>query len=408
VGNRQEVISFGVVSALTFTCRNIGGTRAINTGTLTGGRFFNFGGFGHDGTGLITTSNFNFIGMANGNWSGANRGTQLEVDCTLNGSTTIVFGMSLGGTTATDPAPVLTLGSTAGYIAGNGLLQMVGGAGKSYGISIGSNANWYTTTANGAILKTDAALIVASATASTSTTTGAQVVTGGVGIGGDSFIGGKISLSASGTSSANGLTWTDTSIYRSGASTMTFAPAAATDGRWNFTRSTGENFFIQIGSAGYFGTSSATAFALLTNGASAIIIDASQNITLYGQTALNDAINLAAGTTTGSKIATATTQKLGFWGATPVIQQAGAAQAALAAQGQTALTDSTGGTPSTTLAAITAGASYAQADLVAIKNALASIAAELGLVRTDVANHATLLTAIRTALVTTGLIKGAA
>lgn len=38
------------------------------------------------------------------------------------------------------------------------------------------------------------------------------------------------------------------------------------------------------------------------------------------------------------------------------------------------ITDSTGGTGSTTFAAITAGASYAQADIVAIKNALAEIA----------------------------------
>lgn len=43
----------------------------------------------------------------------------------------------------------------------------------------------------------------------------------------------------------------------------------------------------------------------------------------------------------------------------------------------TALTDSTGGTASSTLAAITAGSSYAQADMVAVKNALASIAAQL-------------------------------
>lgn len=39
-----------------------------------------------------------------------------------------------------------------------------------------------------------------------------------------------------------------------------------------------------------------------------------------------------------------------------------------------AITDSTGGTASTTFAAITAGASYAQADMVAVKNALAQIA----------------------------------
>lgn len=37
---------------------------------------------------------------------------------------------------------------------------------------------------------------------------------------------------------------------------------------------------------------------------------------------LTDAVNLAVGTTTGTKIGTATTQKLGFWNATPVVQQA--------------------------------------------------------------------------------------
>lgn len=41
------------------------------------------------------------------------------------------------------------------------------------------------------------------------------------------------------------------------------------------------------------------------------------------------------------------------------------------------LTDSTGGTASNTLAAIAAGASYAQSDITAIKNALASLAAKV-------------------------------
>ena len=38
-----------------------------------------------------------------------------------------------------------------------------------------------------------------------------------------------------------------------------------------------------------------------------------------GQITLNDA-NVVLGTTTGSKIGTATTQKLGFWNATPIVQ----------------------------------------------------------------------------------------
>jgi hypothetical protein len=37
---------------------------------------------------------------------------------------------------------------------------------------------------------------------------------------------------------------------------------------------------------------------------------------------LSDAVNLAAGTTTGTKIGTASTQKIGFWNATPVVQPA--------------------------------------------------------------------------------------
>ncbi|MGB3389456.1 MAG: hypothetical protein WBA88_15895 [Pseudaminobacter sp.] len=43
----------------------------------------------------------------------------------------------------------------------------------------------------------------------------------------------------------------------------------------------------------------------------------------------------------------------------------------------TKLTDSSGGTASGTLAAITAGESYAQADAVATKNAIASLNAKI-------------------------------
>jgi hypothetical protein len=118
--------------------------------------------------------------------------------------------------------------------------------------------------------------------------------------------------------------------------------------------------------------------------------------------------NIVAGTGAGVKIGTATTQKLGFFDATPVVQPAAAAQAAAAAQTQDSLTDSTGGSASTTLAAITAGAAYDQADLTAIKNAIASLAAQLAKVRTDVTNIKTLQDATRTALVNLGLIKGAA
>ena len=91
--------------------------------------------------------------------------------------------------------------------------------------------------------------------------------------------------------------------------------------------------------------------------------------------------------------------KMGPSGATVALPIASASQA-VAAQTQTALTDSTGGAVSTTLAAgIT--------DTVA-KNAIASLAAELALVKADVAALVTLTNALRSALVSAGTIKGSA
>jgi hypothetical protein len=97
-----------------------------------------------------------------------------------------------------------------------------------------------------------------------------------------------------------------------------------------------------------------------------------------------DGVNWTFGTTTGTKIGTATSQKLGFWNATPIIQPAGAAQGAV--------TDSTGSSATTTLVTV----------------------------RSDTGAHTasdaqdndhilyTLLNATRTALVNAGIMKGSA
>ena len=135
-------------------------------------------------------------------------------------------------------------------------------------------------------------------------------------------------------------------------------------------------------------------------------------LNLSGNKTVFDGVNLVLGTTTGTKLGTGVTQKLGFWNATPVVQPAAAGQAAAAAQSQTDVTDSTGGSVSTTLAAITAPAADATTsltdDMTAVKNALASIAAQLALIKTDVINVKALQDATRTALVDTGIMKGAA
>lgn len=87
-----------------------------------------------------------------------------------------------------------------------------------------------------------------------------------------------------------------------------------------------------------------------------------------------DSLNVAVGTTTGTKIATATTQKLGFWNATPVVQPASANQAALSLD-----VDVTG--------ADTVDKSAVNANFTSIQ---------------------TLVNQLRADLVTAGLIKGAA
>ena len=56
--------------------------------------------------------------------------------------------------------------------------------------------------------------------------------------------------------------------------------------------------------------------------------------TLGGNLTLGDN-NIVAGTTTGVKVGTAITQKLGFYNATPIVQPAAAAQAAVATTGAT-------------------------------------------------------------------------
>ncbi len=96
-----------------------------------------------------------------------------------------------------------------------------------------------------------------------------------------------------------------------------------------------------------------------------------------------DAMNLIVNATTGTKIGTATSQKLGFWNATPIIQPVGA--------GQAAYTDSTGG--------------VAAASLVDVTTAAVSDPVK---VNANFATVSVLLLAMRTALLNTGLMKGAA
>lgn len=129
---------------------------------------------------------------------------------------------------------------------------------------------------------------------------------------------------------------------------------------------------ITLGGTGmWLGTESSTTFSL---NATTVIFKADADHT---------AKNILTDTSTGTKIGTATTQKLGFWNVAPVIQPAAALQAAL--------TNSTGGTQDGTLVDVTTAA---LADPAKINDNFTDVYA--------------LLDAIRTALVNTGIMKGAA
>lgn len=104
---------------------------------------------------------------------------------------------------------------------------------------------------------------------------------------------------------------------------------------------------------------------------------------LNGPVSITDAKDVTLGTSTGTKIGTATSQKIGLWNVTPIIQPASANQAAI--------TDSTTGTPASSLVDVT---TLGVADPVKVNDNFASLLV--------------LVTAMRTAMVNLGSMKGAA
>ena len=111
---------------------------------------------------------------------------------------------------------------------------------------------------------------------------------------------------------------------------------------------------------------------------------------------MDEGKNIKAGTTTGSKIGTAVTQKLGFWNKAPVIQPKSADQAD---QGVMTTVGNNTGTGGAGLSLIGNTTSVDQA---------ANLMNDLKAIQEDVVALDTLLTAVRTALVNAGIMKGAA
>jgi len=123
---------------------------------------------------------------------------------------------------------------------------------------------------------------------------------------------------------------------------------------------------------------------------------------------LSDSVTIAAGTTTGLKVATGTAQKLGFWNATPVVQPSAYTQTYSTAnkthanRTAAALTDSSGGTAGGTLAAITGGGGTSCED--ATKNAVASLGDQVNKLIADQADTAQIVNSIIDDLQATGIV----
>jgi hypothetical protein len=110
-------------------------------------------------------------------------------------------------------------------------------------------------------------------------------------------------------------------------------------------------------------------------------------------------VTITTGSTNGTDFGGSTTDMLGFHGATPSVQRSGSAQANVSTIYTTALTDSTGGTASTTLSSISD---------TATKNAVSSLCAQLNNAKADITNLQALTNELRASMVGKGLIKGSA
>ena len=82
------------------------------------------------------------------------------------------------------------------------------------------------------------------------------------------------------------------------------------------------------------GTGTTTGTVTIGGGSNAVTVNAT-TLTLGAEITLVDGADITVNATTGTKIGTAITQKLGFYNATPIVQRAGAAQVAVATTGAT-------------------------------------------------------------------------
>lgn len=163
--------------------------------------------------------------------------------------------------------------------------------------------------------------------------------------------------------------------------------------QWTVLNNTTGSFTLTVKTAAGTGVTVKQGRRAILYGDGTNVLGALSNVAaldIDGDLTLADAKNVIVNSTTGTKLATATAQKLGFWNATPIVQPAGSSQAAV-----------TLGNTDNEIGGLAIGAAYSQTEVQALRDKCEELA-------DDVRNLSTLVDALRTALVDTGLIKGAA
>lgn len=122
----------------------------------------------------------------------------------------------------------------------------------------------------------------------------------------------------------------------------------------------------------------------------------SSAITFGEDVTVTDAKNVIVGSTTGTKIGTATTQKIGFWNKTPVVQPASANQAVVGAV--TTVGANTG----------TAGVGLSLIGDTTSVNQATNLMNDLKALQEDISATQVLVNQLRSDLIAVGIIKGSA
>lgn len=226
----------------------------------------------------------------------------------LDGGT--IDGTVIGSTTRA--AGSFTTGSFNSNVGITGTLAVTGAVTLTVPLAVGQGGTGATST--GGIISALGLSTLASMSPASVTLTGGTITNVIIGGGGTPAAGTFTALASTGNATVGG------TLGVTGATTgaaASFTTLTSTGGALNGTIGAGTPAAGAF-TTGSFSSNVTVTGTLAVTGACTL----TALLTANGGITLGDGQNIAVNTTTGTKIGTATTQKIGFWNATPVVQQA--------------------------------------------------------------------------------------